>query len=247
MTDSSESGVCAITGRTLPRDDLVPVASIRPALVEFIRKRHPELRDGDLIDEEELNRFRTDYVSKLLADDVGALTELEQQVVESLREREILSENINAEFDRKLTLGESMADRVASFGGSWVFISLFTAVLLVWIAVNTVVLASRPFDPYPFILLNLMLSCLAAVQAPIIMMSQNRVEARDRLRAENDYKVNLKAELEIRHLHEKIDHLLKNGLQRLFETQQIQLDILRELSGRARSRPPLDALHEGET
>ena len=101
-------------------------------------------------------------------------------------------------------------------------------VILIWIAINGVMLATRAFDPYPFILLNLVLSCLAAVQAPVIMMSQNRSEARDRLRAENDYKVNLKAELEIRHLHEKLDHLLRRQYNRLFEIQQIQIELLQE-------------------
>jgi uncharacterized membrane protein len=126
-----------------------------------------------------------------------------------------------------------LSDRIASFGGSWRFIILFGAVLLFWIILNAVFLLNRGFDPYPFILLNLILSCLAAIQAPIIMMSQNRAEARDRLRAENDYKVNLKAELEIRTLHEKIDHLLQRQYSRLFEIQQIQIELLEQL-GRKR-------------
>src|SRR5207253_1421499 len=123
-----------------------------------------------------------------------------------------------------------LSDHIASFGGSWRFISLFGAVLFGWIILNAILLLNRGFDPYPFILLNLILSCLAAIQAPIIMMSQNRAEARDRLRAENDYKVNLKAELEIRHLHEKIDHLLRRQYNRLFEIQQIQIELLQEIS-----------------
>src|SRR5439155_4820453 len=134
---------------------------------------------------------------------------------------------------KKLTFGERLSDRIAAFGGSWRFIILFGSVLLVWIVVNTVVLLSRAFDPYPFILMNLILSTIAALQAPVIMMSQNRSEARDRLRGENDYKINLKAELEIRHLHEKIDHLLRRQYNRLFEIQQIQIELLEEL-GRKR-------------
>src|SRR5213075_1377625 len=121
---------------------------------------------------------------------------------------------------------------IAEFGGSWKFLITFGAVIFVWIGANIALLATRAFDPYPFILLNLILSCLAAVQAPVIMMSQNRAEARDRLRAENDYKVNLKAELEIRHLHEKIDHLLRRQYNRLFEIQQIQIELLEEISRR---------------
>ena len=130
---------------------------------------------------------------------------------------------------QKLTFGQRLSDRIASFGGSWRFIILFGAVLFGWIILNAIFLLNRGFDPYPFILLNLILSCLAAIQAPIIMMSQNRAEARDRLRAENDYEINLKAELEIRHLHEKIDHLLRRQYNRLFEIQQIQIELLEEL------------------
>ncbi len=123
-----------------------------------------------------------------------------------------------------------MSDQIASFGGSWRFIILFGVVLVLWIILNAALLLNRGFDPYPFILLNLILSCLAAMQAPIIMMSQNRAELRDRLRSENDYKINLKAELEIRHLHEKIDHLLRRQYNRLFEIQQIQIELLEEIS-----------------
>jgi uncharacterized membrane protein len=118
---------------------------------------------------------------------------------------------------------------VASFGGSWRFILVFAAVMVAWMALNTWLLAQEAFDPFPYILLNLMLSCLAAVQAPVIMMSQNRQEARDRARARNDYLVNLKAELEIRLLHEKLDHLLRHQWERLLEIQEIQIELMNEL------------------
>jgi uncharacterized membrane protein len=124
-----------------------------------------------------------------------------------------------------------MADGVASFGGSWRFIIIFASILVIWIALNSFLLLKRPFDPYPFILLNLVLSCLAAIQAPVIMMSQNRQESKDRLRSQHDYRVNLKAELEIRQLHDKIDHLLSHHWERLVEIQQIQIDLLSELTG----------------
>lgn len=105
------------------------------------------------------------------------------------------------------TLGERIADRVAEFGGSWTFIITFLSFMLVWISVNTMQLLKSAFDPYPFILLNLLLSCLAALQAPVIMMSQNRQEAKDRERAKQDFEINQKAEAEIRTLHHKLDHL----------------------------------------
>ena len=202
---------------------------IRPSLLEFIRKRLPGLDNKGFICLDDLGEFRKDYVKEVLEEEIGELSALDQEVIESLQQHEILSSDLSKQFERKLTFGERLSDRIAEFGGSWKFLITFGAVLLGWIALNGVLIATHAFDPYPFILLNLILSCLAAVQAPIIMMSQNRAEARDRLRAENDYKVNLKAELEIRHLHEKLDHLLRRQYNRLFEIQQIQIELLEEI------------------
>jgi uncharacterized membrane protein len=209
---------------------------LRPSLSEFIRKRHPGLDPKGFICFSDLNNFRRDYVKGVLQDEIGELSALDHEVIDSLQKNEILSENIGKEFEKELTFGERLSDRIADFGGSWTFLITFGAVLVIWIVINTVVLATRAFDPFPFILMNLILSCLAAVQAPIIMMSQNRAEARDRARAENDYKVNLKAELEIRHLHEKIDYLLRKQYNRLFEIQEIQIELLEELGAWRRSK-----------
>ena len=148
----------------------------------------------------------------------------------SLEKEELLSRNINQEFENSFTLGERLADRIAAFGGSWTFISIFMVVLVIWMGINTWILLTKPFDPYPYILLNLVLSCLAAIQAPVILMSQNRQEARDRLHAEHDYEINLKAEIEIRKLHEKLDHLLMHQWQRLMEIQQLQVNLMEEIS-----------------
>src|SRR5262249_31480551 len=203
---------------------------IRPSLLEFIKKKVPDLDDKAFICFEDLDNFRKDYVTEVLQDEIGELSALDHEVIRSLEEHEIVSANISKQFDKKLTFGERVSDRMAEFGGSWKFIVIFGAVLIGWIVLNGVFLLNRGFDPYPFILLNLILSCLAAIQAPIIMMSQNRAEARDRLRGENDYKVNLKAELEIRHLQEKLDHLLSRQYARLFEIQLIQIELLQEIS-----------------
>ncbi|HJY53102.1 MAG TPA: DUF1003 domain-containing protein [Candidatus Udaeobacter sp.] len=203
---------------------------IRPSLLEFIKKKVPGLDSKAFICFEDLGNFRKDYVKEVLEDEIGELSALDNEVIQSLEQHEILSADISRQFERKLTFGERLSDRIAEFGGSWKFIIMFGTVLIAWIVLNAVFLLNRGFDPYPFILLNLILSCLAAIQAPIIMMSQNRAEARDRLRAENDYKVNLKAELEIRHLHEKLDHMLSRQYNRLFEIQQIQIELLQELS-----------------
>lgn len=157
------------------------------------------------------------------------LTARERKVIESLIKRSNVSRNINCDLDKKRTFGERIADKVATFGGSWTFISIFGGTLLVWVIINSFVLMSKAFDPYPYILLNLFLSMLAAIQAPIIMMSQNRQSARDRLDAAHDYEVNLKAELEIRNLHENLDDLREQKWAELVEMQQQQLRLLEKL------------------
>jgi len=211
----------------------MPAELVRPAVAELIRKEHPDWSHGSYICLEDLNHFRTAYVEDMLETERGELSSLEEQVLRSLKEQEVLTTDINVEFDRKLTFGERLADRVADFGGSWGFILIFASVLLTWIVINSVALLKQPFDPYPYILLNLVLSCLAAIQAPVIMMSQNRQEAKDRLRGEHDYRVNLKAELEIRHLNAKMDQLLTHQWRRLMEIQQIQMDLMEEFMGRS--------------
>jgi uncharacterized membrane protein len=230
---ASPTLICQICKKPKSPEDGMMGELIRPSLVEFIKKRVPDWDDKGFICFDDLGESRKDYVKEVLQDEIGELSTLDNEVIESLHQHEILSSDISKQFETKLTFGERLSDRIASFGGSWRFIILFGAVLLGWIVLNAVFLLDRGFDPYPFILLNLILSTLAAIQAPIIMMSQNRAEARDRLRAENDYKVNLKAELEIRHLHEKIDHLLQKQYNRLFEIQQIQIELLEEI-GRKR-------------
>ena len=208
--------VCQVCKKSKSPNSGMVAELIRPSLLEFIKKKMPDLDNKAFICFEDLGEFRKDYVKEVLEDELGELSALDQEVIESLEQHEILSSDIIKQFERKLTFGERLSDQIAEFGGSWKFLITFGAVILIRIGFNGVMLA-----PYPFILLNLVLSCLAAVQAPVIMMSQNRSEARDRLRAENDYKVNLKAELEIRHLHEKLDHLLRRQYNRLFEIQQI--------------------------
>ena len=222
--------VCQVCKKTKSPHNGMIAELIRPSLLESIKKRLPGLDDKGFICFDDLGKFRADYIKEVLEDEIGELSALDQEVVESLHQHEILSSDIEKQFEKKLTFGERLSDQIAEFGGSWKFLIMFGAVLFGWIILNAVFLLNRGFDPYPFILLNLILSCLAAVQAPVIMMSQNRAEARDRLRAENDYKVNLKAELEIRHLHEKIDHLLQRQYNRLFEIQQIQIELLEEIS-----------------
>jgi len=227
--------VCQICKKPKSPNSGMIAELIRPSLFEFIKKKLPDFDSKAFICFEDLGKFRKDYIKEVLEDEIGELSALDQEVIESLEQHEILSSDISKQFEKKLTFGERLSDRIAEFGGSWKFIILFGAVLFGWIILNAIFLLNRGFDPYPFILLNLVLSCLAAIQAPVIMMSQNRAETRDRLRAENDYKVNLKAELEIRHLHEKIDHLLRRQYNRLFEIQQIQIELLEQLGRKRKS------------
>ncbi len=224
---SGDKDRSAITGRTFRRRDLVPIDAVSPTLVARIIMDHPGIASGALVSHEDLARYRLLVVQELLVQEHGELDQLDREVAESLSRQATLASNIENEYAGQRTFGEKLSDHLASFGGSWTFIILFAGVLGSWIALSLAA-GVKSFDPYPFILLNLVLSCLAAVQAPIIMMSQKRQEAKDRLRALNDYQINLKAELEIRHLHEKIDHLTNNQWQRLLEIQQLQLDMLGE-------------------
>ena len=227
----SESRSCQVCGKDASKADLIAASSVRPVVVDLIRKDYPGWSDDGFICVDDLNRFRYDYVRSLIETERGELSDLEKEVIDSLASHEILSMHVDQEYDSTLTFGQRLSDRIASFGGSWKFIIIFFCILILWTSVNTLILAFKPFDPYPFILLNLILSCLAAIQAPIIMMSQNRQEAKDRLRASHDYQVNLKAELEIRQLHQKLDHLLSRQWERLVEIQEVQIELLNEMQG----------------
>lgn len=232
MTRKRKMEVCQVCGKSFSRAMLIPASVVRTTLVGHIRQEHPDWSSEGYICQADLNRYRNQHIESLLEAERGELTHLEREVAESLLEHEILSRNIESEFEQRLSLGERMADRLSTFGGSWIFIMLFAAVLVAWMTTNSVLLGRHPFDPYPYILLNLVLSCLAAIQAPVIMMSQNRQETKDRLRSQHDYQINMKAELEIRQLHEKIDHLVSSQWQRLLEIQQVQLELMNELGTR---------------
>jgi uncharacterized membrane protein len=223
---------CVVCGKQFPASQMTQIAVVRPALVERLRRDLPDLPGDGAICDDDLGRYRTAYVSELLHKERGELSELDREVIERMAVGELISSNVAAEFEDRRTTGERVSDWLAKFGGSWTFILLFAVVIVVWMTVNVIAAGRDQFDPYPFILLNLVLSCLAAVQAPIILMSQNRQEAKDRLASENDYQVNLKAELEIRHLHEKLDHLLNRQWQRLAEIQEIQLEIMQDIARR---------------
>ncbi len=219
---------CAITKQQKRSYDVVPISNIRPGVLNLIKVQYPDLPQDGYISKEIAAKFRREYIEDVLQMEKGELSKLDKEVLESIAQEQIISENTENEYDKKITFGDKLSDRIASFGGSWAFIISFGLVLFGWIAINGYALSGRAFDPFPFILLNLVLSTIAALQAPVIMMSQNRKEEKDRLRSENDYQVNLKAELEIKHLHEKLDNLTQHQWQRLLEIQQLQVDLMEE-------------------
>ena len=202
---------------------------IREGIFNLIKSDFPDFDKESFITLTELNQYRRLYLTSLIIQEKGEIAVIDRDVMEAIKNNSILSENIQDEKEVELTFGQKLADKVAAFGGSWAFIISFFSFILIWILINIWFLARRPFDPFPFILLNLILSCLAAIQAPIIMMSQNRQEEKDRQRGEHDYKINLKAELEIKLLSEKIDHLLVHQNKKLLEIQEVQTDYLEDL------------------
>ncbi len=228
---AQETGIeCQVCRNRFKVSEVIKAKLVEEPLAQLIREKYPKWTDKGFICLADLNLFRSRYVTEVLKSASQEVFDLEEGMAKSLEEEEVLSRNINQEFEDSLTFGQRMADRLADFGGSWTFISIFMIVLVVWMGINTWILLTKPFDPYPYILLNLVLSCLAAIQAPVILMSQNRQEARDRLHSEHDYEINMKAEIEIRKLHEKMDHLLMHQWQRLMEIQQLQVDLMEEIS-----------------
>lgn len=221
--------ICQICGKEKPNSEIVPGVIVRPQVSKLIKDEFQDWDSNKFICREDLNRFRKSYLVKLISDEKGEITNLENDIVDKLAQYESISSNIEKKFISNLTFGEKLSDKIASFGGSWKFIILFGLILFAWIVTNAYLISVQPFDPYPFILLNLILSCIAAIQAPIIMMSQNRQEARDRQRAEEDYKINLKSELELRQLHQKVDHLIVQQWERMVEIQELQMEMLGEI------------------
>jgi uncharacterized membrane protein len=218
-----------ISGKEFPISERISGKNLRQSILKTIQEQYPNFKSDGYLATSELNEFREKYISNYLHEQIGELSLLEKTVVESLTNRTTLADKVDAEDGKKLTFGQKIADKVATFGGSWTFIISFAIFILIWIMANVYWLMNKGFDPYPFILLNLILSCLAALQAPVIMMSQNRQEEKDRERARNDYMINLKAELEIRILHEKIDHLLMQQQPELLEMQKVQIEMMNDM------------------
>lgn len=227
-----ETFISDLSKLEFPASDRVQARSIRSSILHLIRKDYPGFTESGCLSINEVNIYRQKYIANLLISEIGELSELDKTVVDSLQTRTTITPQVEDDQQQPLTTGQRVADKVATFGGSWRFIISFGIFLLVWIAANAFWLSNRSWDPYPFILLNLILSCLAALQAPVIMMSQNRQEEKDRDRAKKDYMINLKSELEIRLLHEKIDHLIMHQQQELLEIQKVQVEMMTDIINR---------------
>lgn len=229
VNHNHKKGKCEVCQKVFPYRKLFPIRLIRPSVLDTAIKANPALNLNGYVCQEDLRILRTKHIATILESDKGAISKLDQEVLDSFRDQDLVAENVNKKFEKRLTLGEHLADVIARFGGSWKFILIFLSMILVWMIINTFFFTEEGFDPYPFILLNLVLSCLAAIQAPVIMMSQNRQGEKERLQANEDYVTNLKAELEIQQLHSKLDLFMKRQWETMLDLQQIQIELAEDL------------------
>lgn len=228
---SRKTFISDLSGKEYSISERISAKSVRKPVVQLLTRDHPGFDETKCLSLSELNVYRQKFIAEFLAREIGELSELEETVLSSLRDGNTLVDKIE-DAPLIVSTGQKLADGVASFGGSWRFIITFTVILILWIITNAFLLSNKGFDPYPFILLNLILSCIAALQAPIIMMSQNRQEEKDRERAKKDYMINLKSELEIRMLHEKLDHLIIHQQHELIEIQKVQVEMMNDIMKR---------------
>jgi uncharacterized membrane protein len=218
-----------LTNKEYPISDKISGKTVRQSILSLIQKDYPQFTSDKFLSINELSLYREKYIEGILSKQIGELTDLDKTVLEALKDKNSLTDKLDSDDTQSMTIGQRIADKVATFGGSWTFIISFGMFLFVWIIINIFWLQNKGFDPYPFILLNLILSSLAALQAPVIMMSQNRQEEKDRERAKKDYMINLKSELEIRMLHEKIDHLVINEQQEVIEIHKVQIEMMNDI------------------
>jgi uncharacterized membrane protein len=220
-----------LSNKEFPLTDKISGKIIRNPIIALMQNDFPNFTKEQFLSVTELNLYREKYISNYLSNEIDTLAAIESKVNDELKEYDSLVSTIEEKAEPR-TFGQVIADKVADFGGSWRFITLFGVFIVLWILANIYMLSNSGFDPYPFILLNLILSCLAALQAPVIMMSQNRLEEKDRERARKDYMINLKSELEIRMLHEKLDHLIRHQQEELIEIQKIQIEMMNDILNR---------------
>jgi uncharacterized membrane protein len=217
---------CSLCNSIVDTRDMVAAQKLDNPTLELIRQERPEWDGKRGICHNCREQFRAKKFLSYLEEESQKLSDLEKSLVSKIARRGRVTKIVEKEFEEQMTFGQRLADTVAHFGGSWTFILLFGAILIGWMIVDVLMLRSRAFDPYPFILLNLVLSTLAALQAPIIMMSQNRQAEKDRMQAQQDYEINLMAEVEIRDLHDKLDSLRYKQWHELWHLQQRQIQLL---------------------
>jgi uncharacterized membrane protein len=215
---------CEICKKKYTHLELYPLELVNEGLLQKILSDVKSADAKGYICLPDFERYQLARSRELLQQEVGELNDSEKEVLSSLGAKKLLAASTNLQYDRTLTLSQKVADHISDFGGSWKFIGIFGLLLMIWIGINSWILIEGTFDPYPYIFLNLVLAVITALQAPIIMMSQNRQEQKDRITAENDYKVNLKSELLILQLTAKIDHLMKKQWMRMLEHQQMQIE-----------------------
>lgn len=209
---------------------LIQGSVLDESLKEICHQKFPDVNYDDIeICNDCANDLRIAYIKHILELNKDELLESERKITEAYKAKNLLSRDSELQYQSSLTFGDKLADSVSLFGGSWYFIILFAVIITTWITINTIAFFSKPFDPYPFILLNLILSCVAALQAPVILMSQNRQAVKDRLRAENDYMTNLQAEFEIQFINAKLDQLTNNQWERLLKVQEMQIELMKRL------------------
>ena len=226
---NNQAFFCQICSEPKKPEEIVPAQSVSEQVTGLIRNKYPAWSSDGYICRVDLDHFKALYIEGVLEDEKRELALLEATVIRTMKDHSLLAKNINVEFDQQLSLGGRICDHIADFAGSWIFIISFIGVMFLWFTVNSFLVFMGPFDPYPYHMLDLVLSAIAAILAPIIIMSQKRLEARDRLNAENDYRINLNIEMEIHQLHKKIDHLLFNQGQRMLEIQKIQVELMDNL------------------
>lgn len=221
---------CIVCSKQYPLSQGILLKDASPETIDAIKQDYPDLDDTAFVCVRDIMHYKMKIIEDALSSDSKQIEQTNERILDSIKDGSFITEQLTEEMHEPLTFGQRVADKIAKFGGSWHFIFIFAGFIIIWMALNTfMLLHPEAFDPYPFILLNLMLSCLAALQAPVIMMSQNRQEARDRQQSINDYHVNLKSEIEIRLLHEKLDFFLTKQLKHLQDVQTFQISLLEDL------------------
>ena len=238
MTNSiSKNVTCQICKKIKQLKEVLPADMVRLSMVTLIKEVHPNWDEHGFICKAHMGEFRAKLVENIFDKEKGELSNVEQEVVKNFKEQDIITQNLYEQYNKELSVWDKASDKIASFGGSWKFIGFFFAFMIIWMILNGILyIYNKAWDPYPYILLNLLLSCIASIQAPVIMMSQRRLEERDRLRAESEYQINLKAEIGIRNLHEKMDHMLFKQWEKTTEIQKIMIELMEELSDKNKNK-----------